>query len=88
MTEEQRSVKVTGRRRTAITTLVVLATIGALVAGVSHQDPWIRWPALLLGIGAAGGSLALAAKRNSLIGWYAATGGVLLFRLVKDLVTG
>ncbi|SFF52176.1 hypothetical protein [Curtobacterium sp. YR515] len=87
MTQE-RPAKAAGRRRTAIIVLVILATIGALVAGVSHQDPWIRWPALLLGVGAAGGSLALAAKRNSLIGWYAATGGVLLFRLVKELVAG
>lgn len=74
------------RRRIATTTLVILATVGALVAGVSHQDPWIRWPALLLGVGAAGGSLALTTKRNSLIGWYAATGGVLMLRLAKDLV--
>lgn len=87
MTQE-RPAKAAGRRRAAIIVLVILATIGALVAGVSHQDPWIRWPALLLGVGAAGGSLALAAKRNSLIGWYAATGGVLLFRLVKELVAG
>lgn len=87
MTQE-RPAKAAGRRRAVIIVLVILATIGALVAGVSHQDPWIRWPALLLGVGAAGGSLALAAKRNSLIGWYAATGGVLLFRLVKELVAG
>ncbi|MDR6572206.1 hypothetical protein J2X60_000842 [Curtobacterium sp. 320] len=87
MTQE-RPVKTARRRRAAIIVLVTLATTGALIAGVSHQDPWIRWPTLLLGAGAAGGSLALAAKRNSLIGWYAATGGVLLFRLVKELVAG
>ncbi|MGN6408351.1 MAG: hypothetical protein ACTHMH_08375 [Curtobacterium sp.] len=87
MTQE-RPARATPRRRAAIIVLVILATIGALVAGVSHQDPWIRWPALLVGVGAAGGSLALAAKRNSLIGWYAATGGVLLFRLTKELVAG
>ncbi|WP_336697314.1 hypothetical protein [Curtobacterium sp. USHLN213] len=87
MTQE-RPAKAARRRRAAIIVLVIFATTGALVAGVSHQDPWIRWLALLLGVGAAGGSLALAANRNSLIGWYAATGGVLLFRLAKDLVAG
>lgn len=85
MTEEH-SANATRRRRAAIIVSTVLATIGALIAGVSGQDPWIRWSASGLAVGSAVGSLAMSTKKNSLVGWYAAIAGVLLYRLVKDLL--
>jgi hypothetical protein len=84
MTEEHPMIA-TRRRRAAIIATTVLATTCALVAGVSGQEPWIRWPALVVAFGSAAGSLAMSARRNSLVGWYAVTAGVLLYRLVKDL---
>jgi hypothetical protein len=72
-------------RRAAIIALTILATTCALIAGVSGQDPWIRWPALVVAIGSAAGSLAMSARKNSLAGWYAVTAGVLLYRVLTDL---
>lgn len=87
MTEEDQVV--TSRwRRASIIALTILATACALTAGVSGQDPWIRWPALAVAVGSAAGSLAMSVRKKSLVGWYAVTAGVLLYRMVKDLFTG
>jgi hypothetical protein len=72
-------------RRAALGLLVVLATLGCCVVGVTGQGPVIRGIAAGATVVVMGCSLMLARKRGNLVGWYVMAVGTTVLRMLSDL---
>jgi hypothetical protein len=63
--------------------LVVMATLGCCVVGVTNQSPTIRAVAAVATVVVMAGSLALARKRGNVLGWYVVAVGTTLLRVLS-----
>ena len=78
--------KAAAKRRIVVTALAVVTTLAALVAGAATTMPALQVTALGVAMGAGTVSLVLAQKRGGLLGWYAITAAVLVYRLTMHLL--
>ena len=70
-------------RRAAVGLLVVMATLGCCVFGVTDQTATVRAVAAVATAVVMAGSLALARKRGNLLGWYVVAVGTTLLRVLS-----
>ncbi|WP_146236716.1 MULTISPECIES: hypothetical protein [unclassified Curtobacterium] len=85
MSEAPRPIRRDRGRRAALGLLVVLATLGCCVIGVTGQSLVIRGIAAGATLVVMGCSLVLARKRGNLVGWYVIAVGTTVLRMLSDL---